>query len=572
MRSRIFHSHKCIRKPFVRSVLLVLSALCVLGTGGCIREVPVEEPVRWELSDEARQTYALLLLEQSMGHNDLEGVLEASSLLLEIETRPQPFVDAASWLVLNKYNHAARELLEKAVQKLPDDMMLHLLFAESLAEQGEGANAIDVLQEYSRTHPDSDLARQELGILYARLGQYYDAERVLSSLPKTMRTPFVRYAYARALRGVKRPLSAIRELRVVVQESPEFLEAWFELASLLEQEKKYSEASEIYASLLEQDPDNEDVWTRFVDGEIRAGRGAHALKYVHGGPETFEFRIWAANMFMRAGLLVEAESILQEIFVWPGAPEDVAFYLGAIAYEQHKDSGRALELLSGISEQSEVFERSLKLRIYILHDLGEFSRAQELVRKGLQLYPQNRDFYFCDVQLCYARNRFDEAMQTLELALELWPDDADFMYQRGSLMDSMGRKDEAFRFMEDLVAIHPDSAFALNYIGYSLAENGHDLDRAVALLERAEKLAPDKGSILDSLAWAKYRKGEFEAAWDAICRAVALPDGNDPTVWDHYGDIAAALGRKDDARRGWRKAMELNPPHPDNILKKLETP
>lgn len=56
----------------------------------------------------------------------------------------------------------------------------------------------------------------------------------------------------------------------------------------------------------------------------------------------------------------------------------------------------------------------------------------------------------------------------------------------------------------------------LNYIGYTLAEENRDLPRALKLLNRAIELSPDTDYMLDSLAWAYYRSGEYAKAWDFI--------------------------------------------------------
>ena len=64
--------------------------------------------VQWDLSPEAQRTYATLLLDQSIRGDDKEGVLEAVKLLLTLENRPQPFIDAAAWLMLNRETSEAR--------------------------------------------------------------------------------------------------------------------------------------------------------------------------------------------------------------------------------------------------------------------------------------------------------------------------------------------------------------------------------------------------------------------------------------------------------------------------------
>lgn len=51
----------------------------------------------------------------------------------------------------------------------------------------------------------------------------------------------------------------------------------------------------------------------------------------------------------------------------------------------------------------------------------------------------------------------------------------------------------------------------------------------------------------------------------------SLPDGGDPTIWEHYGDIANAQGLKNEARTGWERALELDHPNPETIRKKLNS-
>lgn len=184
-------------------VLLCCTAFCAVFSVRLLRcrcspaapgSVPAE-PVQWDLTPEAQLTYATLLLDQSIRNDDREGVLEASSILLSIESRPQPFIDAAAWLILNKENGEARNLLEKAILRVPGDLSLHLLLAETWINQGDNERAVHILQDYERAHPHSRMAKQELGILYVKTGRFLEADRILSALPG-------RHAHAvRALRA-----------------------------------------------------------------------------------------------------------------------------------------------------------------------------------------------------------------------------------------------------------------------------------------------------------------------------------------------------------------------------------
>jgi len=123
--------------------------------------------------------------------------------------------------------------------------------------------------------------------------------------------------------------------------------------------------------------------------------------------------------------------------------------------------------------------------------------------------------------------------------------------------------------MEKLLVKHPDHAQALNYVGYTLAEEGRDLDRALVLVTNAAKQDPDNGYILDSVAWVYYKLGDLDKAWEYIRDAVTVTK-DDPTLWEHYGDIAKAMGKKKEARKGYGKSLEFGAKDPAAIKAKLK--
>jgi Flp pilus assembly protein TadD len=89
------------------------------------------------------------------------------------------------------------------------------------------------------------------------------------------------------------------------------------------------------------------------------------------------------------------------------------------------------------------------------------------------------------------------------------------------------------------------------------------------LIKNAVELRPENGYILDSLAWVYYQKENYAKAWDIIQEAVQLST-EDPTIWEHYGDIAGKLQKTEEARRGYRKAIELGAEDQTSIDKKLQ--
>jgi Flp pilus assembly protein TadD len=162
-----------------------------------------------------------------------------------------------------------------------------------------------------------------------------------------------------------------------------------------------------------------------------------------------------------------------------------------------------------------------------------------------------------------------QAATVLGKALESTPDDVDLLYRYGVALEKLKRRDEAKTVMEKIVAKDPGNPDALNYLGYSLAEEGRDLEKALTMIRTALEKEPDNPFFLDSLAWTLFKLKRADEALATIERAIAHKV-KDAIIWEHYGDIAAAAGRKADAQKAYRTALELGSDTPAAVKTKLE--
>ncbi len=131
--------------------------------------------------------------------------------------------------------------------------------------------------------------------------------------------------------------------------------------------------------------------------------------------------------------------------------------------------------------------------------------------------------------------------------------------------------DKAEEQLRLLLEADPNDAVVCNDLGFLYAEQGRRLDEAERLVRRALELdrhqrldtgpagaAGDNAAYVDSLGWVLFRRGKTQEACQELERAITLPGGiDDPTVWDHLGDVYEKLGRKDRAVQAWRKSETL---------------
>jgi len=526
------------------------------------------------LSRQGQATFACLKLEQAMRGDDLPAVVEAAHTLLENGPASRPLVDACGWLLANRHPDEARHLLEKAVKILPDDMILHLMLAETMMETGETAKAQNLLEAYTASHPNDTAALVELALTHLRTGNHDKALALFARIPEGDRNPSVRYYYAQALRATNQYDKAAAMLRKALAEAPDFLEAMLELALVEEQRGRYAAARKLYEKLLAYDEGNQDLLIRLVALSLKEGNPQRASELAMSVPDSLGFALTASSLFAQEGRYDLASALLDQMAKIPDAPDELTLYRAAIAVESEKNTTKALSLLEDIATDSPAHQKSLKFRIQILYNEKKREEALELCREGRRLYPGDQEIRFAEMEILSHFGRHDEALRAAEDALKEWPHDAELAFQYAFMTDLAGDKAKALLLMEDILTQHPDHAHTLNYIGYTLADENRDLERALQLLTRAVELSPNTDFILDSLAWVQYRLGLYDEAWKNIRHALSLnPDEpGDPTMWDHYGDIALALGLREEARKGWQKALELSAPNPAAIRTKLEKP
>ena len=372
----------------------------------------------------------------------------------------------------------------------------------------------------------------------------------------------------KAAAGTGQTAKAVQALEKAVEMDPSFVEAWAELAYVHETVKEYAKAENIYERMLRMGEAGDEVRLRLIQLDLKLNDPDKALTTALEGSGDTALLLEAARIFLNEGFYDQARRILTELEEISPGMDEVAFYRAAAAFEGDQNPEAALEHLKTISEDSPLYPRSLGFRINLLHQMGRKKEALALIRKANTLFPGDRQLMLIEAGFYEEEGDFGAALAVLERAAANWPRNLEVLYRMGVVLEKLERRDQAMAVMERIIGLDPENTDALNYVGYTLAEQGQDLDRAQVLVEKALAQRPDSGFIVDSLAWVHFRKGELDKAWKEIRRAVSMVE--DAIIWEHYGDIARAMGRKAQAKKGYTRALKLEPDNADEIRKKLE--
>lgn len=143
------------------------------------------------------------------------------------------------------------------------------------------------------------------------------------------------------------------------------------------------------------------------------------------------------------------------------------------------------------------------------------------------------------------------------------------LFSRASVYDAMGWQEKAEVDLKEAISLFPNDALMLNYIGYMWLDSDKNIPEAVTYIQKAAELAPDEPHIMDSLAWAYYKQGEYQKALEyAEKSADLLPYSS--MVQAHLGDIYQALGRTREAGYQYHKALELKADITPDLKAQLE--
>lgn len=202
---------------------------------------------------------------------------------------------------------------------------------------------------------------------------------------------------------------------------------------------------------------------------------------------------------------------------------------------------------------------------------GNDDAARDLLEHLVAAYPKQPGPSRELGEILSDEHRYDEASASFSRAIGdiATPsgDDWQLFFDRAVALDRSHQWNRAEADLKHALALSPEQPFVLNYLGYSDAEQGRNLDAARRMLERALDQKPHDGAFLDSLGWIILKQGDTANAIDTLQQAAELTP-EDPTVNYHLGVAYWNAGRKTEALDQWQRALILNPD--PNDLPKIE--
>jgi len=173
------------------------------------------------------------------------------------------------------------------------------------------------------------------------------------------------------------------------------------------------------------------------------------------------------------------------------------------------------------------------------------------------------DFYRYNKKFDLALKIYDEMIK--ENQNDLW----NIYYMRGICYERKDNWELAEKDFLKSLELQPGTPNVLNYLAYGWVERDIKLDRSLKMLEEAYKTNPDSFYIIDSLAWAHFKKNNLPEAARLMEKVIDIAPGEAISL-DHLGDIYYAMNRKREAIHFWQQALELAEPE-DEITEDVQS-
>jgi tetratricopeptide (TPR) repeat protein len=537
------------------------------------------------------------------------------------EAPPEYDLLVAQQHMLDGNVEAALAAYQRAVAKDDTSAFLHRRVAATLAQQSRLEEATAHAQRALELEPGDPETRLFLGQLYRARQDLPAAESVLRDQNGEPFDADAAYQLFQAYFEAGRLDEAAAAAQWLVVHEPDELRGRFALANVYQRQNKLMEADQTLRDALRIDPGNLRVYGALArsmrergdrEGEMRIYREVLALDPDHlptlialgesqmdgndldGAIATFEEieRRFPEDMrsVVRLGFLkyeardfAGAASRFERAAAADPQEYEYVFFL-AVARRRMGDSEHAIEAFRSIPPEHKHYAEAHTQIASILERRGDYQGALAEIELAAGSAP-TRPLDLYKATLRAKTGDFEGAEADLKGLLEKDPDDDELLYSIGMLYGEAKRTDQAIQYMRLALEQNPDNASALNFIGYTWAEQGINLDEAERMIARAVELRPDDGYIVDSLGWVHYvrakelvEKGRardaqkhLDAALEYLERADRLT-GGDPVVSEHLGDTYLLLDQKRQALDRFEEAIRLEPRESEqpNLMNKFE--
>ena len=439
---------------------------------------------------------------------------------------------------------------------------MFLDMAKIFSGAGEHTDALRIFVESERRFPLERRLYLSHGNLLLTQESYQQAEGVFRDLLQHVPDSAEAHYYL-GMVAIKKnmKLEALGHFEEAITLNKSFERAYVKLVTLLEEAGESQQAIQsIDMYLKEVNPHHRAFRLRLIALYIAQKDTDQALEHLdhllEQNPGDLHAQVRKAQIFGEQGDFAAAIDELNAVLQNRPHELRVRDFLGLL-YEEMKDYDRAIQTYQANVQIDPTFFDSILHLGFVSYRLKRNEEALSYLDQAVKLSPKRPEPYLLLGLTYFQMEEYQKAKDSLENGVHQDPSNAELHFNLGTAYDKLDRFDGVVRAMEQALELDPKHGDALNYLGYSYADRGINVEEAVSLTQRAVAIKPHNGYYVDSLGWALYKAGRIEEALEMMQRAVALVS-DDPVIYEHLGEIFLLREEHEKARAAWVHSLQLD--------------
>lgn len=501
--------------------------------------------------------------------------LDEAFVLFKQAHNMEPLNDAVCYelgiLYFNRGNFLmAEDLLQKATALAPTNQYFGEALAEVYNRGGKKLQEAQVWEALFKSAPDAFDYGLQAAITYTEAGATKKSLAILKLLEKDfgLNAELLEARQAVHLKNgnVKK---AAKELEKFIAQQPN-PDGYRKLGQLYTANGMHKEALQVHKKMLALYPSDPRANLELAEHYRQQGDMGTSFKFLKVAAASPELGIdpkiqILVSLFQYTALNKELlqesyELALATITAHPNDPKGYAmlgdFLLRDQKFVEAREAFRTATRLPN-GDKANIWNQILVLNA----DLQLFDSLYVDAQAANELFPSQPLPYMMLGYMYLQKENFKAAVEVLEAGLLYTLGNRSMERQfKTFLADAhhrVGQHKESDRYFDEILATSPDDAGILNNYAYFLAVRGENLERALQMTEKSNRLQPNDATFLDTQAWVLFRKGAYEEALEIITQAVNFGGGDSGEVLEHYGDILFKNNQTNRALEMWQKALEL---------------
>ncbi len=330
----------------------------------------------------------------------------------------------------------------------------------------------------------------------------------------------------------------------------------------------FSDAKDHLDILLTATP-NHAEWERLrgqcqeAEGEFLEAKKDYENSILHDPSQSEAYLSLALLLRRRFDNVAEADRRMEELV--RKNPQSFKAFLGQVSYfTEFKDRERvALAIAKSRAiapENEDVIMAAAGLKLADPRPAKpDLEEARSLLKRGLELYPQNPRLYLLLSQVEEQSSRRPQAIAVLRQGLEALPDNPNLVWTLAGMLISNGEKAKEQIELLGQLGFSPSQ---LEYLQARIHIHDEKWMEAIGILEKIRLgLAKQPSLALQAnllLGQAYSKVGDVEQQYES-CRRASEIDSNQVSAFQGMGSALVTLGRIDEALELYRKILPLAP-------------